>query len=91
MRVHLFQVSEDLLILAIVIITDAMALVDNQQRKFAAKQLKVAGNRLARCRTPLCRGLFRFSPAAKISASDQAQYLAWFCANQLFDVRQHNA
>jgi hypothetical protein len=34
-RIHLLQVADNLLILAVVIIADAVALIDNQQRKFA--------------------------------------------------------
>ena len=57
-RVHLFQVRQDLLILAVVVIADAVTLVDNQQRKFAAKQIQIAGHRLHAAKHHLAVALF---------------------------------
>lgn len=45
MGIHFCQVSEDLLILAF-IVTNTVAFIDNQQRKFTLKGIKITGDRL---------------------------------------------
>ena len=49
---------DNLLILAVVVIADAVTLVDNQQRKFAAKQIQIAGHRLHAAKHHLAVALF---------------------------------
>ena len=90
MRVHLFQVREDLLILAVVVIADAVTLVDNQQRKLAAKQIQVAGDRLHAAKDNLTVALFTLEPGGEnIGLQPQRAILGVVLRDQLFDVRQH--
>jgi len=44
--IHFSQVSEDLLILALFIVTNTVAFIDNQQRKFTLKGIKITSDRL---------------------------------------------
>ena len=46
MGIHFSQVSEDLLILALFIVTNTVAFIDNQQRKFTLKGIKITSDRL---------------------------------------------
>lgn len=73
--------SEDLLILAVVVIADAMTLIDNQQENSLRNSSRLRATDCTLPNTTFPWLSLRFSPAAKMSASrPSAQYLAWFCA-----------
>ncbi|MOA21075.1 hypothetical protein D3C78_1415530 [compost metagenome] len=52
------QVRENLLILAVIVIADAMALINNQQREFAAEQIKISRHRLDAAKNHFAVALF---------------------------------
>ena len=90
MRVHLSQMSEDLLILAVVVIADAVTLIDNQQGKLAAKQVQVARNGLYAAKHHFPVALFALQPGGKnIGLQAERAIFGVVLRHQLFYVRQH--
>ena len=89
-RIHLFQMSEDLLILAVVVIADAVTLIDNQQGKLAAKQFQVARNGLYAAKHHFSVALFALQSGGKnVGLQAECAIFGVVLRHQLFDVRQH--
>jgi hypothetical protein len=72
-RIDLLKVADNLLILAVIIVADAVALVDDQQRKLALKLVRLRATDCTLPKTTLPWLSLRLRPAAKISAPGRAR------------------
>ena len=90
MRIDLLKVADDLLVLAVIIVADAVALVDNQQRKLPLKLVKVAGDRLHAAKDHFTVALFALKARGEnIRLQAERAILGVVLRHQLFNVRQH--
>ncbi|SVK50287.1 Uncharacterised protein [Acinetobacter baumannii] len=90
LRVGFLQVLDDLLVLAVVVVADAMAFIDDQQRKGAVEQRQVARHRLHAAEHHLAGALFLLQPGGEDVRLQAVG--AVFCVvlrHQFLDVRQH--
>ena len=82
--------GKDLLILAVVVIADAMTLVHNQQRKFAAELIQITRHRLHATKHHFAVALFTLQTGGKdIRLKAEGQVLGMVLRHQLFHMRQH--
>lgn len=90
MRINFTQVSEDLLILTVFIVTDAVAFIDNQQRKLLLKGVKITRHRLYAAEHDFALTLFTFeSGGENIRFQPQRAIFGVVLRDQLFHMRQH--
>ena len=89
-RIDLLKVADNLLILAVIIVADAVALVDDQQRKLALKLVEVAGDRLHAAKDHFTVALFTLEARGEnIRFQAERAILGVVLRHQLFNVRQH--
>ena len=90
LRIMQAQMRQYLLILAVLIIADAVALIDDQQRKGAVKLRQVARHRLHAAEHHLALALFtRQAGGENIRLQPQRAIFAVVLRHQLFNVSQH--
>ena len=90
LRIHLPQVAYDLLILAVVVIADTVAFIDDEQRKFTVKLIEVARHRLHAAKDHFAVALFTLQTSGKdIRLEAKGAVFRMVLRHQLFDVGQH--
>ena len=90
MRIDLLKVADNLLILAVIIVADAVTLVDDQQRELPLKLVKVTGYRLHAAKDHFTVALFPFKARGEnIRFQTERAILGVVLRHQLFYVRQH--
>ncbi len=89
-RIALAQMAQNLLILTVVVIADAVAFVDDKQRKFTLKIVRIAGHRLYAAEYHFGLTLLALKPGG-IDICFQAQRTVFSVVllHQFFNVREH--
>ena len=90
MGIHFTQVRQDLLILTLFVVADAVTFIDNQQRKLALEGVKVTGDRLHAAKHHLAVALFTLQTGGEnVGLQPQRAIFGMVLRDQLFYVRQH--
>ena len=84
------QVSQNLLILALFVVTNAMALVDDEQGKFTLKRFQITRHRLYAAENHFTVALFTLQASGKdIGFQPQRTIFGMILCDQLLHMRQH--
>ena len=90
MRIYFGQVSEDLLILTLFIIANAMAFIDDKQGEFSLKGVQITRYRLYAAKYHFPVALFTLQACGKnIGFQPQRTIFRMVLCDQFFDVRQY--
>jgi len=89
-RIHRLQMGENLLILAVVVIADAVTLIHHQQGELPLKLIEVARYRLHAAEDHFAMALLALQPGGEnIGFQPQSNIFGVVLRNQLLHVRQH--
>ena len=90
MGIYFGQVSEDLLILTLVIITNTVTFIDDKQREFSLKGVKITRYRLYAAKYHFPVALFTLQSCGKnIGFQPQRAIFGMVLRDQFFNVRQY--
>ncbi|EHM45090.1 hypothetical protein HMPREF0880_04439 [Yokenella regensburgei ATCC 43003] len=89
-RVYPGQMIKDLLVLALFVVANAVAFIDNQQRKLGLEMVKITGDRLNTAKHDFAVALFALKPGGvNIGIEAKGTIFSMVLRDQLFDMRQH--
>ena len=89
-RILRFQVGDDLLVLAGIVVGNPVAFIDNQQGKLAAERRQIGGDGLHATKHHFAAALFKIQPGGKdVRLQTVGKIFAVILRDQFFDVRQH--